>query len=211
MPTRLGIGNRQKALMMLCSLAGLALMTCVVRAHCDTEDGPVVTAGKAALESGELTPALRWVRAADEGAVRDAFARARVVRKQGTEARSLADQFFLETLVRLHRAGEGEPFEGIKPAGAEADPAVAATDRALKGGNADALVNLVVERVSQGVRARFAEAAEAAKQADDSVESGRRFVKAYVEFIHYVEAIYRAASLAHGAGDAREASAEPHR
>ena len=34
----------------------------VARAHCDTLDGPVVTTAKAALEKGDVTPLLKWVR-----------------------------------------------------------------------------------------------------------------------------------------------------
>ena len=193
----------------LAALAALMFLAGHARGHCDTADGPVVAAGRSALESGDPTPALRWVRPADEAPIRDALQRARAVRKQGDEAKSLADQFFLETLVRIHRTGEGEPFTGIRPAGAEVDPAVAAADRALDGGNPDALIGMLIDRVTHGIRARFAAAADAKKHADQSIESGRRWVRMYVELIHYVERIHDVASSSpasahdqpHAAGD----------
>lgn len=106
-------------------------------AHCDTLDGPVVLAAKAALEKKKITPALKWIQPGHEAELKAAFARTLAVRSQGKEARELADQFFFETLVRLHREGEGAPYTGLKPAGTKPDPAVAAADQALDRGKAD--------------------------------------------------------------------------
>jgi hypothetical protein len=105
------------------------------RAHCDTLDGPVVEAARRALDSGQLSPVLAWVRADDKDEIRGAFAQARAVRKLGPEARALADTHFFETLVRIHRAGEGAPFTGLKPAGAKLPPAIVAADAAIAKGS----------------------------------------------------------------------------
>jgi len=87
-------------------------------AHCDTLNGPVVTAARVALQRGDVTPVLKWVKSTEEREVRDAFRRTMAVRGASAEARDLADLYFFETLVRLHRQGEGEPYTGLKPAGA---------------------------------------------------------------------------------------------
>jgi hypothetical protein len=158
-------------------------------AHCDTMDGPVVATARAALEKGEVTPVLKWVHPDQEGEVRDAFQRTLTVRQQSAAARDLADRYFFETLVRLHRAGEGAPYTGLKPAG-EVEPGIAAADQALESGAVDALVEEVAERVSAGVRERFAHALEKKKHADESVTAGREFVEAYVEYVHYVERLF---------------------
>ena len=42
----------------------------------------------------------------DEGEIKKAFDRARAVRKLNPQAKELADMYFFETLVRIHRAGE---------------------------------------------------------------------------------------------------------
>jgi hypothetical protein len=78
-------------------------------AHCDTMDGPVVVAARGALDKGEVTPVLKWVKKADEAEVRAAFKQARTVRTKGEEAKELADRHCFETVVRLHRASESEP------------------------------------------------------------------------------------------------------
>jgi len=163
------------------------------RAHCDTLDGPVVLDAKAALQKGEVTPVLKWVRADDEGEIRQAFAKTLKVRGLGDDARDLADRHFFETVVRIHRTGEGVAYTGLKPAG-QVDPGIAAADKALENGSADRLATEIGERVAAGLRKRFARVVAAKRHADESVEAGRAYVTAYVEYVHYVEAVHGLAS-----------------
>lgn len=158
-------------------------------AHCDTLDGPVVNTARMALEKGDITPVLKWVRKQDEPEIREMFDMTLTVRKQSQEAKELADMYFFETLVRIHRAGEGAPYTGLKP-GEAVEPSVAAADKALETGSADRLVSMVTEPIEHGIRERFIHALETKKHADESVEAGREFVRAYVEFTHYVERIH---------------------
>jgi hypothetical protein len=159
----------------------------LARAHCDRLDGPVVTDARAALASGRVGRVLKWVRGSDEPQVREAFAKTMRVRAAGGEARELADRYFFETVVRLHRAAEGEPFTGLKPAGADPGPAVRATDAALAKRSADELVEQTTGVVARGIRIRFARVLAAKKRASRSVVDGRRYVAAYVDLLHYVE------------------------
>lgn len=161
-------------------------------AHCDTLDGPVVRDARAALSAGEAAPALKWVRAEHENEVREVFRHALAVRKASPAARDMADRLFFETLVRLHRAGEGEPYTGLKPAGINPGPAVTGADRALESGSVDALASQLSEEVSVEIRRRFTRAYEARKHKDDSVRAGREYVEAYVEFVHHAEKIHAA-------------------
>ena len=156
-------------------------------AHCDTVDGPVVAAAKAALAKGDVTPVLMWVKKDNEGEIRTAFAKTLVVRAKGPEARDVADTYFFETLVRIHRQGEGEPYTGLKPAGADPGSAIAGADKALESGSVDSLVSQVTEKASSGIRERFRHAMETRRHSGDSVEAGRTYVEAYVEFLHYTE------------------------
>ena len=158
-------------------------------AHCDALDGPVIKEAQFALEKGDVTSLLKWVTKEHENDIRNAFAQTLAVRSNGTDARELADRFFFETLVRVHRAGEGAPYTGLKPAGTIA-PAVAAADEALLAGSVDELSAMIGNAVHDGIRKRFAEVAEKKKHANDSVEAGREFVEAYVEYVHFVEGIH---------------------
>ena len=181
-------------MLMVAALVLLALPPRAARAHCDTLDGPVVKDAREALEAKDVTPVLKWVRPADETEVREAFRQALAVRAPGGEARTLADRYFFETLVRVHRAGEGVAFTGLQPAGVAVDAGIAATDAALGSGSPEALVRLVAGDVEMGLRTRYARAAALRAHAGESVSRGREYVAAYVDLMHYAERLMQAAS-----------------
>jgi hypothetical protein len=161
-------------------------------AHCDTLDGPVVLAARKALDSGEVSRVLVWVPKDDEAEIRGAFERSRAVRKAGGAAKELADLYFFETLVRVHRAGEGAGYTGLKPAGA-IEPAVAAADKAIQTGKLQPLGKLVVDRMEKGLHGHFNAVMAKKKHSPDDVAAGRAYSSAYVEFVHYAERLYEAA------------------
>ena len=158
-------------------------------AHCDTLDGPVVKEARVALDKGDITPLFKWLRPSDEKIIRDAFEMTLTVRAKGGEAKKLADMYFFETLVRIHREGEGAPYTGLKP-GVAVDPAVALADKALEGGSIDKLVNVLTNAMAKGIRERFQHANATQKHANESVKAGREFVESYVIFTHYVEGLH---------------------
>ena len=160
-----------------------------VFAHCDTLDGPVVQTARIALEKRDVTPLLKWVQADDEEQIRDAFQKTLAVRAQGPEAKELADMYFFETLVRIHRAGEGAPYTGLK-SGEAVDAAVTLADKSLQSGSVDDLVDALTNAMAKGIRERFQQALEAQKHAEESVAAGRGFVNTYVIFTHYVEGLH---------------------
>jgi hypothetical protein len=167
----------------------LFLYSINANAHCDTLDGPVVESARHALATNDITPVLKWVSIDDEPLIRTTFQYTMEVRKLGGQAQKLADMYFFETLVRIHRAGEGAPYTGLKP-GAEVDPAIALADKALESGSVDKLVGVLTDATAKGIRERFRRALETRKHADESVTAGREFVEAYVIFTHYVEELH---------------------
>ncbi|HYT67265.1 MAG TPA: DUF6448 family protein [Vicinamibacterales bacterium] len=178
--------------------AAILLIAIPAFAHCDALDGPVVKTATVALQNGDVTPALRWVGHEQEAELRAAFEDARAVRGAGGRTRALADRYFFETAVRLHRQSEGEPYTGLKPAGSISE-ALADADRAIESGTVDRLADAFARRTTQERRSRFAEVLERRAHADESVEAGRRYVPAYVGFMHYIEEI--GAPGAKGASD----------
>ncbi len=178
-------------------LVGIVLFLLVpsrLNAHCDTMNGPVVTAARQALETGNINLVLIWVQKKDEADIRAAFQKTLAVRKLGTEARNLADMYFFETLVRIHRAGEGVPYTGLKPAETVIDPGIAAADKSLETGSPEALLKHLDEAVQAGIQHQFEQVVQKKNFKVDNIDAGREYVKAYVEFIHYVERLYQAAS-----------------
>ena len=181
-----------KSAALIASFGAMLLSPNAVLAHCDTLDGPVVSAARKALDGGNASLALVWVRKADEPEIRAAFQKARAVRKAGGEARDLADTYFFETLVRVHRAGEGAAYTGLKPAG-KPEPSVAAADQAIASGRLQPLGKLIADSMERGLHGHFEAVMAKKKYAPNDVEAGRAFSSAYVEFVHYAERLHEAA------------------
>jgi hypothetical protein len=187
-------------------VAALVGLPSSAAAHCDTLDGPVVAAARLALERGDVQPVLKWVKADAEPELRAAFQKTLAVRRAGGESLELADRYFFETLVRLHRAGEGAPYTGLKPAGSTEKP-VEAADRAIEQGSVDGLSGMLTTHLASALAQRFARVAESKAAADRTPEDGRRYVAAYVDYVHFVEAVVQAV---HGHAAHARAGAEPH-
>lgn len=158
-------------------------------AHCDAMDGPVISEAQTALSSGDISPLLKWIPASDEATLTSAFDKTLEVRALGDDAQGLADQQFFATLVAIHRAHEGAPFTGVKPAG-EIDPAVQAADMALEDGQIDALLARVVDKFEQQARSAFDATLAARQLASESSDKGREFVEHYVHYVHYLEDVH---------------------
>lgn len=180
------------ALVAAFSLAAASVWSAPALAHCDTLDGPVVEAGRKALDAGNVNLVLVWVQKKDETEIRSAFQRASNVRKGGGEAKELADRYFFETLVRIHRAGEGAGYTGLKPAGS-VEPPVAAADQAIESGKLQGLAKIISDRNEKGLHGHFEQVMAKKKYHPDDVEAGRAYSSAYVEFVHYAERLYDAA------------------
>lgn len=178
-------------------------------AHCDTESGPVIQAAKKALETKNVDLVLIWVQKKDEAELRKAFEKTLDVRKLNPKAKELADHYFFETLVRIHRAGEGAPYTGIKPAGSE-EPAIAAADKAVETGSVDGLAKEISSLAHDGIRERFNLLMEKKKHMNESVDAGREYIETYVTFIHYVEKLNNDAAGGAVPGDTSEDSSGHH-
>jgi hypothetical protein len=174
------------------TFAWAALSSAPAFAHCDTLDGPVVAAARKALDTGNINHALIWIKKSDEQELREVYDKAVAVRKAGGQAKELADTYFFETLVRVHRMGEGAPYTGLKPAG-HVEPSVAVADKAIETGKLDEVVKLVSTRMHDGLHRHFEQLMAKKKFKPDDIEAGRAFSNAYVEYVHYVERLYNAA------------------
>lgn len=173
------------------------------QAHCDSIDGPVASAAQRALDTGNVYLALPYAAVGAESEITAAFAQSLKVRKLGPEAKALADRAFIETTVRLHRAGEGAAYTGLKPAGIDYGPAIPAADRAIGSGDIAEVKMLLVEAMEHGLQERFVHMREAQmaprepKTAED-VLAARERVSAELGFVAYVEGLYQAALGAAG-------------
>lgn len=163
--------------------------------HCDSENGPIIPLIRTSLDNGDITPLLKWLAADDEAAIKDLFTRVRALRSQSDEARDIADQLFIETFIRIHRASEGAPYTGIKDAG-DISPIFAELDEALKSGSIDKLADKIAGEIRENIVKLYDRAADLSINQDHSVEAGREFVEAYVTYVHFVEGLHNYLSAA---------------
>lgn len=169
-----------------------------VRAHCDTMDGPTAKDGKKALETKNLNYAAKWISEEVEAELAEIFALALKVRILGDDAQKLADRYFLENLVRLHRAGEGEPFTGLKPEGVPIDAKVAAADKCIALGNISPLEGMVTPDELGELRELLSKALRLKDFDVDDVDAGRAYIAAYVDFFKFAEGEAHHHESAHG-------------
>jgi hypothetical protein len=198
--------------LLLVALAMSVLLPARAFAHCDGLDGPVVKSARAALEARNVALVAIWVQPQDEPEIRRAFEQTLAVRTLNPQAKELADRFFFETVVRVHRAGEGAPFTGLKPAGRDLGPAIPTADKALEERSLEPLVKLLTDTMRDRLRQHFNEVVTARAYDVGDVAAGRAYVRAYVEFIHYVERLYEASTTgAHGHFEETGAIPREHR
>jgi len=160
--------------------------------HCDSLDGPVVGAARAALEAGDVAIVLPFVPEEGEKDVRAAFAAVMPVRALGDQAQAVADRFFFETVVRIHRAGEGAPYTGLKPAGTPVSPVIPIAEEAVATGSSERLTIYLTRVLQDELSKRLSEVSALAATKDRSVADARRYVEAMLGFEVYSHSLLKA-------------------
>jgi hypothetical protein len=174
-------------LVALFSLSMLILSTNVTFAHCDTMDGPLIADAKKALGQNNVNYALKWVSAANESEIREAFNLVMKVKGLSPEANELSEKYFFDTLVRIHRSGEGVPFTGVKPSGTPIDEKVLAADKSIEIGNLSPLTGKVSKGDMPELTERFEKVMSLKNFDVNDVEAGREYIEAYVQFFKFAE------------------------
>lgn len=159
--------------------------------HCDSMDGPVVVAARRALDTGDVDAILPYVHADGEAEVREAFARTVQARAQGGVVQDVADRWFFETAVRVHRAGEGAAFTGLKPAGLDVGPVIPVAERALASGSPDELVDVLCAEVRREVTRRHAEAMARRARSAGGLNAAREYVEAALGLQVWAHGVHR--------------------
>lgn len=158
--------------------------------HCDTLDGPVVKAAIMALEKGNINLILPWIPKQAESETKIAFEKTMTVRKLGKEGKELSEYWFFETVVRLHRAGEGAPYTGLKPAGLDEGPVVPRAEKAIEEENVKEVVEFLSHVVEEEIQKRFNHAMALKKYNNNDVDAAREYVEAMLDFILYSHILY---------------------
>lgn len=173
-------------------------------AHCDSEQGPVAAAAHQALEKKDVKLVLPYVQPDSEAELTAAFKQALEVRKAGGSARELADRYFIETAIRLHRAGEGAPYSGVTD---ESTPrAILIADQAMASGSLDEAYKFLDRQIQKGIQEKYEAVLQAREEAEKlgTVEAHRERVEAELMFEKYIYELYSVISAAqpHAEGQA---------
>lgn len=165
----------------------LVLSTTVTYAHCDTMEGPLVLDAKKAISQNNVNIVLKWVPAVNETEIRDAFDKTIKVRALSTDAKDLAEKYFFDTLVRIHRNAEGVTFTGVKPAGSPIDEKIKAADQSIEVGKLSPLKGKVSKEDIPELTERFEKVMSLKNFDVNNVEAGREYIEAYVQFFKFAE------------------------
>ena len=160
--------------------------------HCDSMDGPVVTAARRALEKEDVSLILPYVKDDASADVRSAFEKTLRARKASAAAREVADLYFFETVVRLHRAGEGAPYTGLKLAGLDVGPVIPVAEKAIESGSPDALIQLLTETLRHELRHRFEHMKHLSGYCTGDVGKAREYVESMLGLEIYSHHLYEA-------------------
>jgi hypothetical protein len=182
-------GRKVICVSLVLAIVGASVFVAAVYAHCDTMSGPVAVAAGKALESGDIRLIQIWVGQSQEKELKERFRECLSVRKMGGQAKELADRYFIETAIRLHRQAEGMPFTGVKPA-QPLPPDIAAAEKALETGDIKVVTDLLSGEMKDGVQKWFDAAMQAKKRKAEGIEAGREWVDAYVKYVVYVHGLH---------------------
>jgi hypothetical protein len=153
--------------------------------HCDSLDGPVVRAAARALQTRNVEAVLPYVHADGEAEVREAFARVLPLRAGGDGMRDLADRWFYETVVRVHRAGEGAPYTGLRPAGLDPGPVLPLAEKAVETGDVEPVYQVLAAELHHQLEHRLNRVSKLEAAKDRSVADARAYVDAMLGFEVY--------------------------
>lgn len=159
----------------------------VTFAHCDQMNGPLIADAKKAIVQNNVNIVLKWVQAAHEAEIKEAFNQMMKVRVLSQDAKELSEKYFFETLVRVHRAGEGVPFTGVKPEGTPIDANIMAADKSIELGNLSPLESLVAKKDFPELTERFNKVMSLKNFDVNHVVAGREYIEAYVQFFKFAE------------------------
>ncbi|MFB9055699.1 DUF6448 family protein [Mariniflexile ostreae] len=202
-PTKSAWGFKANMRLLIMVFAFILSSTSVF-AHCDSYDGPVIKDALKALDQNNVELVLKWIEPQQEKEIISMFNKTYQLRSGNKEVYAIVEKHFLENLVRLHRETEGAPYTGLKPAGSMTT-LVEMADNSIADENVEVVIKTVNNHLEEMLRVRYAEVVKRSITKDSSVEEGRAYVVAYVQYTHTLEALEHLLHAPESHGDGNHA------
>ncbi|WP_016779023.1 DUF6448 family protein [Anaerophaga thermohalophila] len=158
-------------------------------AHCDSLDGPVIKDAEAALKTNNVSLVFKWINEEQEQEITSLFKKTYDLQDGDPEIYELVKNHFFETLVRWHRETENAPYTGLKAAGTT-EKIIQLSDKAIKDKDINDLINKLNNHTEQVIKDRFEKVLLLNEIKNESEQKGRKFVEAYVDYTHTIEALH---------------------
>ncbi|KAB2840623.1 MAG: hypothetical protein F9K45_08825 [Melioribacteraceae bacterium] len=168
-----------------------------ISAHCDSVEGPVVKAAEEALNSGNINHVLIWIPAENENELKELFQKVSGIRNINESVREIADLYFYETVVRIHRMGEGVGYTGLKGKDFKPEEGIEAADLAIRNNSVEEILSHVDESKHEKIKNYFSGLQSKKNFEVNNVAAGREYVSSYVHFIHYIESLFTGKTNTH--------------
>ena len=104
----------------------------------------------------------------------------------------MADLAFFETVVRIHRAGEGAPYTGLKPAGLSVGPVIPLAERSIEEHSVEILAEFLTADLRNELSSRLEVVEQLAARRGQSLPDERRYTEAMLGFEVYTHHLYQA-------------------
>lgn len=181
-------GARKIILLAATSLL-MVFASITAQAHCDSYDGPVIKDAVKALETNNVNLVLKWITPEQEQEITSLFKKTFSLKNGDKEIYAIVEKHFFETLVRLHRETEGAPYTGLKPAGTTKQ-IIKLSDQSLEEHDLDGFLKKLNNHIAKVLKEKYLKVESLEKVKNESVENGRAYVQAYVDYTHTIEAIH---------------------
>lgn len=160
-----------------------------VLAHCDSYDGPALIDAEKALLTNNVHLIFKWINAEMEDEIVSLFNKTYALKDGDKDVYEIVKKHFFETFIRLHREMEGASFTGLKPAGTTAHITLM-SDKALETGDFNSLLKALNNHLNKQLQEKYDKTKALYRVRDNSVEEGRAYVKAYIDYTHSLEAVH---------------------
>jgi hypothetical protein len=149
-------------------------------------DGPVISAAKRALETGNAHYILIWIPEESENTVKNLLEKAYCERYTQKNAYNHIVDWYFETINHLHSVHYGPYNLTISTKAPEEKTIIFLVERTCESGNFEEITTVIQDTPSGEMRQRFNDVMKKRNYGVENIAAGRVYVSAFTDFIAFV-------------------------